>query len=1067
MLEQTLIVRPFRTTDEYIVAFKDAWKQGLASELADFLPPETDPSFADVLRVLIKVDMRMNWEIQQRKLVGEYRQLFPVAFQDERFEVELAVEEYHFRLFAGETVDVAEYRQRYGSDVAAWRVAPSRRQVVERSHTPRKNELKDTPPPQDRPTARFAVTSLRQSVKEVQVRSATGSMPSAGESFLHFELARELGRGAFGRVFLARQKDLSDRFVALKITMEADGEPQILARLQHTNIVPIHAVYQCENLQAICMPYFGSVTLARVIQDLSKDAKKLPNTGRGMLSTLFEVRQTIVNNQPQSSEAAPAAPSVPAPEEPPTLKLLGGMTQVDAALWIAARIADGLSHAHEHGVLHCDLKPANILIADDGQPMLLDFNVAADHRTLASKKLRRIGGTLPYMAPEYLELAHAGELAHGAPTPRCDLYSLGAVLYELLTGRLPFEEPAKDASPLIPIYLQLHRRRPMPPSRLNSAITPAVDAVVLKLLEPDPAKRYAEAAHVREDLDRQLANRPLAHARDSSVRERLRKWRRRNPRLTAALSVALAALFLLVLPSAVIAIRQNQLAERRLEIERAEAIVAQQHAVNELKTSQILLSTRTLDREMIREGLERGKAVLNDYGIGANPAWATQPKVARLPADKRDALRKELGETLLLFARCELALHPDGDRAAAEAALLWNRLAEACYPPDGRPRLLATQRAVLAAILPDQVELIPEPNAAPEDAYHEALELATANRHADALVKLAPFADEHPDHFMAWYVRGVCHEGVAQYTEAVGDFTVCATLWPEFPWTYFNRGVVRLKQGRFEQAEADFSRALARRSGWLDALINRAIARDGKRDFTGAERDLTEALESPDCPTRCYFIRAKVRRAKANNQGADRDVAEGRKREPADVLSWVVRGVWKQPTDPKGALADYDQALKLNPRSVEALHNKAVVLADSLNRPKEAAAVMSQLLDLYPRYTEGRAGRGLYLARVNDAAPALADVLIVLQEEPTSFRLYQMAGVYALLAKSDSTGKHRQEALRLVAKAFQSGFDHFEWIPTDPDIAPLRDDPEFRKLVDNAKKVAEVGRGKDVSKVTP
>src|SRR5262249_43410874 len=88
---------------------------------------------------------------------------------------------------------------------------------------------------------------------------------------------------------------------------------------------------------------------------------------------------------------------------------------------------------------------------------------------------------------------------------------------------------------LVQLYLTLHRLRPEAPSRKNPAISPAADAIVLKLLDPDPTRRYAEAAHVREDLERQLSNRPLAYARDPSPRERLRKWRRRDPRAVGGL----------------------------------------------------------------------------------------------------------------------------------------------------------------------------------------------------------------------------------------------------------------------------------------------------------------------------------------------------------------------------------------------------------------------------------------------------------------------------------------------------------------------------------------------------
>src|SRR5262249_35147319 len=215
----------------------------------------------------------------------------------------------------------------------------------------------------------------------VPFQRAPGETPRAGQRFFPFDLVRELGRGVFARVSPARQPQLADRPVALKVTAESDGEPQLLARLQHTNIVPIYAVYQAGPLQAICMPYFGSVTLARVISDLARDPRQLPQTGRGLLSTLFETRINGTTTTHLGDDPAP-----PTVDEPPALTALGKMSQVGAALWIAARLADGLSHAHERGILHCDLKPANVLLADDGQPMLLDFNVAADRKSVTGRK---------------------------------------------------------------------------------------------------------------------------------------------------------------------------------------------------------------------------------------------------------------------------------------------------------------------------------------------------------------------------------------------------------------------------------------------------------------------------------------------------------------------------------------------------------------------------------------------------------------------------------------------------------------------------------------------------------
>ena len=244
----------------------------------------------------------------------------------------------------------------------------------------------------------------------------------------------------------------------------------------------------------------------------------------------------------------------------------------------------------------------------------------------------------------------------------------------------------------------------------------------------------------------------------------------------------------------------------------------------------------------------------------------------------------------------------------------------------------------------------------------------------------------------------------------------------------------------------------------MEALLNRATVREAQQNYTGAEADLTAALAQPGAPTRAYFQRSRIRKSNGDKAGAELDAAEGFKREPLDVISWITRGYWKQNADPKGAIADYDAALVMNPRSQGALLNKAIILADSLNQPADAVAVMDALLDLYPYHTEARAGRAVYLARLGEAKRAKEDAAIVLNEDPSSFRLYQMAGMYAQLSKTDKTGVARQQALQHASKAFRTGFDQFKIIGQDPDIDPLRDDPEFKQLVEHAKKLLRAGK---------
>jgi len=340
------------------------------------------------------------------------------------------------------------------------------------------------------------------------------------------------------------------------------------------------------------------------------------------------------------------------------------------------------------------------------------------------------------------------------------------------------------------------------------------------------------------------------------------------------------------------------------------------------------------------------------------------------------------------------------------------------------------------------------------DLYHDGLELTAQARYSEALVNLRAFTEERPTHVMAWYARGVCHAGVLQLPDAVSAFTLCASLHPGFRWAYFQRGLVRLQQSRFPLAEQDFSRALERKPDWTDALINRALAREGQRDWAGAEADVTAALAQPDAPSRVYFLRSKIRRAAGNVAGADEDRTAGLRQPPTDALSWNTRGFWRLGHDPVGALCDFDEAIKSNPRQLEALKNKALVLAKYLNRPRDAVLVLDRLLEFYPNYHEARAARGVYLARIGECDRARADAEQCLREEPSPFLVYQLAGVYALLAKTDPSGADKAEALRLLARAFRTGFDQFALIDQDPDIAPLRDDPDFQRLLAGARSLA-------------
>jgi serine/threonine protein kinase len=232
--------------------------------------------------------------------------------------------------------------------------------------------------------------------------------------------------------------------------------------LQHSNIVPIYSFHKAGRLQAVCMPYYGSTTLAHVLRHVQGQAG-LPTSGKDLLSTVNGQRSVTREIHSRSSRAPAASQSSPgtaeiakpasgaaaatSPEVYPsseTWKLLEALSFTDAILWLSARIADGLAHAHEHGVLHRDLKPANILLTNDGQPMLLDFNLASTRSIRANAAAAHVGGTLPYMAPEHIAAFRGGKIP---PDERSDIYALGVIMFNLLTGRPPFptrQGPIRD-----------------------------------------------------------------------------------------------------------------------------------------------------------------------------------------------------------------------------------------------------------------------------------------------------------------------------------------------------------------------------------------------------------------------------------------------------------------------------------------------------------------------------------------------------------------------------------------------------------------------------------------------
>lgn len=512
-------------------------------------------------------------------------------------------------------------------------------------------------------------------VDEVEpARSA--SLPRIGDEVGGFRLVLELGRGAFARVFLAEELSLGHRLVALKVSRAEGDEPLVLARLQHAHIVPVHSVHvdPATGLRLLCMPFFGGANLAQLLRQ-AWGLAQVQATGRSLMEALDRFSQRLPalagpeslrslerscrprsrsrpvsrlgvssrENQEVQADGGlvlpgqgphsigrlrglmarlvgPRSAALPSTQDDdedkasPARQFLRGASGIQAAVWIVARLAEGLDHAHSRGLLHRDLKPANILIAADGTPMLLDFNLAAevesegDQDTSSSRAHRALlGGTLPYMSPEHLNaLDPDGSTAPEEVDERSDLYALGLILFEMIAGEQPFAEFPTGLTPLetIRVMIEDRRRRPVPSLRARCPDVPwSLDALTCQCLDPDPDRRHRSAHELSEDLRRFLENLPMKHCPEPSPRERLAKWARRHPALSSSTSIAVVLLLLVAMLAGSVAFVYDRMMGLAARIK----LQAFDH---DFVDSQFLLNVGSGNDEFLKKGMRQAKQTL-------------------------------------------------------------------------------------------------------------------------------------------------------------------------------------------------------------------------------------------------------------------------------------------------------------------------------------------------------------------------------------------------------------------------------------------------------------------------
>ena len=502
-----------------------------------------------------------------------------------------------------------------------------------------------------------------------------------------YRLVREVGRGGMGVVYEAEQLSLGRR-VALKVLATPglhdpvrlrrfQREAKAAARLHHTHIVPVFGVGEADGIHFYVMQLIRGIGLDAVLEQIERPrgpaavpegGATTPPAARRDLSTVAVARSLLTGRfasppSPEGPTEVPArAPAPPAATPPPAAPAVRPGPAAPASTADPARhyargvarigvqVAEALEYAHRQGVLHRDIKPSNLLLDDDGTAWVTDFGLA---KAADSDDLTQTGdlvGTLRYMAPERFA---------GRCDARSDVYALGLTLYELLARRPAFAEADRGE-----LVRRVTQGEPPPLRQLDPALPRDLATVVHKAIEREPARRYAGAGALAEDLRRFLEDRPI-RARRIGAAGRAWRWCKRNPVAAAALGSAAAALLAVAVVSSLYALDRARYATRLTQ--------------ESQKTKSALVE---LDRQLAHLALERGQASCEHGEVGRGLLWMVEG--LHYATEGRDA-------ALQGAARANLAIWQRGLPAPRAGLSHQAAVTAVAFSPDGATLLTGSQ----------------------------------------------------------------------------------------------------------------------------------------------------------------------------------------------------------------------------------------------------------------------------------------------------------------------------------------------------------------------------------------
>ncbi len=489
---------------------------------------------------------------------------------------------------------------------------------------------------------------------------AAVTVPPPGSSIGDYEILEEIAQGGMGVIYKARSKSLG-RIVALKCLRAGTfashlnvqrfrSEAEAVALLDHPHIVPIYEVGEHQGQPFFSMRLMEGGSLAEHLPEYSLSD---PNG---------ESRHSRNPSQIQKKR--------------------------DCLLRLMVPICRAVHFAHQRGILHRDLKPGNILLDDQGQPYVTDFGLAKkvlpDEDTPAQLPLTQSGsilGTPSYMAPEQ------ADGTKGSVTTAADVYSLGAILYELLTGKPPFR-----GSSAFDILRQLSDQEAAPPRNLNPFLDRDLETICLKCLSKEPSKRYSNAEELADELKRIQTGEPIK-ARPVSTVKRMGIWLRRNTALATAIGLAIATLLVLGIGGLLFGLQEARYS-RDLEVAAKQLRKEQKQtrlALLQVKLKGDLAEKNFQDAKKHKEAAERNfqqaHDMVNDFYFRISEKMRDIPNLQNV--------RKELLQKALTYYREFIKEQANDNSLRRELAETYRRVGEITTQIGSRKEaLLPLQKAL-------------------------------------------------------------------------------------------------------------------------------------------------------------------------------------------------------------------------------------------------------------------------------------------------------------------------------------------------------------------------------------